>query len=197
LRSIITIATGKEEENALVSRLFPLLRGEGVSSQHRPLGSSLAASHGRGFGDAAAAELSANIPDDGAAATTTTTAAASREAIRPGESYTIFHARDILGTLPKEFDTVLEHAARWVGVDAVFLGTVVEYFEWRIVAMERRYQRSRSRSRSRHASLGGMRRGRSTSTAAPTSLRHHRASSDNGRSRSRKATDDDDGDSDG
>jgi RNA polymerase I-specific transcription initiation factor RRN7 len=51
----------------------------------------------------------------------------------PGESYTIFNARDILGTLPEEYGLVISRAARWVGVSDEYLSGVIEKFERRVV----------------------------------------------------------------
>jgi hypothetical protein len=55
------------------------------------------------------------------------------ENMRPGESYSIYDSRDILGTLPEEYEMVLERAARWVGVSESYLCQVIEMFERRLV----------------------------------------------------------------
>lgn len=56
-----------------------------------------------------------------------------KRALKPGEEYRIWNARDVLGTLPSEYELVLGRAARWVGVGCEYLGGVVEKYERRIV----------------------------------------------------------------
>lgn len=53
--------------------------------------------------------------------------------LHPGESYKIYHARDVLGSVPKEFEHIVERAARWCGVDDGMISAVVERFERRLL----------------------------------------------------------------
>ncbi|KAH7914201.1 hypothetical protein BJ138DRAFT_1144338 [Hygrophoropsis aurantiaca] len=53
--------------------------------------------------------------------------------LRPGESYTIYNSRDILGNLPVEYELVIGRAGRWVGVSSDYLCGVVERYEQRLV----------------------------------------------------------------
>lgn len=55
------------------------------------------------------------------------------DAILSGESYTIFNARDVFGTLPEEYELVISRAARWAGVPGEYLSGVIEKFERRVV----------------------------------------------------------------
>jgi RNA polymerase I-specific transcription initiation factor RRN7 len=52
--------------------------------------------------------------------------------LRPGEGYQMYNSRDTLGTLPRDYELVLERSARWVGVRGDFLGGVVETYERRL-----------------------------------------------------------------
>jgi RNA polymerase I-specific transcription initiation factor RRN7 len=51
----------------------------------------------------------------------------------PGESFTIFNARDIFGILPNEYVLVVGRAGRWAGVSDEYLSGVVENYERRVV----------------------------------------------------------------
>jgi len=55
------------------------------------------------------------------------------DAMRPGESYTIYSALDIFGSLPEEHELPVNRAARWVGVADEYLCRVIEKFERRVV----------------------------------------------------------------
>jgi RNA polymerase I-specific transcription initiation factor RRN7 len=55
------------------------------------------------------------------------------DVVLSGESYTIYNARDVLGTLPEEYELVISRAARWVGVPGEYLSGVIEKFERRVV----------------------------------------------------------------
>jgi RNA polymerase I-specific transcription initiation factor RRN7 len=55
------------------------------------------------------------------------------DAMLPGQPYTIFNARDVLGTLPEEYELVVSRAARWAGVPDEYLSSVIERFERRVV----------------------------------------------------------------
>ena len=57
---------------------------------------------------------------------------AEMETLPPGETYTIYNARDVLGALPFEFEQVVRRAARWTGVDEDYICRVVEHFERRM-----------------------------------------------------------------
>ncbi|KAH9943461.1 uncharacterized protein BXZ73DRAFT_40601 [Epithele typhae] len=50
---------------------------------------------------------------------------------KPGEQYTIYHTQDILGTLPEDLELVVSSAARWAGVDVLYVSGVVERVERR------------------------------------------------------------------
>ena len=54
-------------------------------------------------------------------------------ALKSGEEYTIYNTQDILGSLPDDLDLVISRAAKWAGVDEVYLSSVVERFERRVV----------------------------------------------------------------
>lgn len=51
------------------------------------------------------------------------------EVLRPGEEHGVWNSRDVLGTLPEEYRIVLDRGARWVGVEAEYLGGVIEQHE--------------------------------------------------------------------
>ncbi|KIJ20244.1 hypothetical protein PAXINDRAFT_96478 [Paxillus involutus ATCC 200175] len=53
--------------------------------------------------------------------------------LEPGESYTIYHSRDILGELSPELEILIQRCARWVGVDNDFVCGVVERYERRLM----------------------------------------------------------------
>jgi len=57
----------------------------------------------------------------------------AEDAVYPGQSYTIFSALDLLGTLPEEYELVVSRASRWAGVPGQYLSSVVENFERRVV----------------------------------------------------------------
>ncbi len=52
--------------------------------------------------------------------------------LMPGERLKTFEARDVTGTLPKDYGTVLDAAAQVIGVDEVDVAEVVESFERRM-----------------------------------------------------------------
>ncbi|KAG0692073.1 hypothetical protein DFH29DRAFT_1085014 [Suillus ampliporus] len=54
------------------------------------------------------------------------------EVLQPGESYTIYHSRDVLGNLPEEQALIIIRSAKWVGVSDDYLCGVVERFERRL-----------------------------------------------------------------
>ena len=56
---------------------------------------------------------------------------ADGEELRPGEQYTIYNTQDILGTLPDDLDLIISAAARWAGVEPVYVSGVVERLERR------------------------------------------------------------------
>lgn len=53
--------------------------------------------------------------------------------LRPAESYVIYHARDIFGSVPEEMEVVIERGSSWTGVSDDYLGGVIEKFERRMV----------------------------------------------------------------
>lgn len=52
--------------------------------------------------------------------------------LQPGESYTIYHSRDVLGNLPEEQALIITRSAKWVGISDDYLCEVVERFERRL-----------------------------------------------------------------
>ncbi|EIW82117.1 hypothetical protein CONPUDRAFT_54136 [Coniophora puteana RWD-64-598 SS2] len=66
--------------------------------------------------------------------------------LNPGEGYTIFDSRDVLGSLPEDCETVIEVSARWAGVSGDYLSNVVCRYERRLVRWwgeERRAEREK------------------------------------------------------
>ena len=61
--------------------------------------------------------------------------------LRPGEQYTIYHTRDILGSLPTDLELVVSRAAKWAGVDDDYVAAVVERLERRVLKWWDRQQR--------------------------------------------------------
>ena len=59
-------------------------------------------------------------------------------ALSPGESYKIYHARDILGSVCGEYALVVERAARWCGVEDELIYAVVERFERRLLRWKKK-----------------------------------------------------------
>lgn len=53
--------------------------------------------------------------------------------LEPGEMYTIYDTKDVLGNLPADLKMVVEKSARWVGTDCDFVCGVVERYERRLV----------------------------------------------------------------
>jgi len=53
--------------------------------------------------------------------------------LRPGELYPIYNSRDVLGSLPEDYEVVLGRGARWVRVPTEYVSGVVEKFERRVV----------------------------------------------------------------
>ncbi|KAH7887669.1 hypothetical protein F5I97DRAFT_2010694 [Phlebopus sp. FC_14] len=53
--------------------------------------------------------------------------------LEPGESYTIYHSGDVLGSLAPELDLVVQKSARWTGVSCDVICGVVERYERRLV----------------------------------------------------------------
>jgi len=73
---------------------------------------------------------------------------------RPGESYAIYSAHDLLGTLPEEFGTVIGRAAQWPGVSNGDLCAVIERFERRLARL---WSRNKRREKAeRRAATGGV-----------------------------------------
>ena len=63
---------------------------------------------------------------------------ATPTAPRLGESYKIYHAQDILGSVSDEYELILERAARWCGVDDEIIYAVVERFERRFLRWKKK-----------------------------------------------------------
>lgn len=53
--------------------------------------------------------------------------------LEPGEMYTIYDAKDVLGNLCGDLKMVVEKSARWAGTDCDFVCEVVERYERRLV----------------------------------------------------------------
>lgn len=65
-----------------------------------------------------------------------------------GEQYAIYNTQDILGSLPDDLNLVISRAAKWAGVDEVYLSGVVERFERRVVRWwDNRRKQERARAR--------------------------------------------------
>jgi len=58
--------------------------------------------------------------------------------LRPGESHKIYHSRDILGSVSKEYALVVERAAHWCGVGDEVIYAVVERFERRFLRWKKK-----------------------------------------------------------
>ncbi|KAG2348989.1 hypothetical protein BDR05DRAFT_902854 [Suillus weaverae] len=71
--------------------------------------------------------------------------------LQPGESYTIYHSRDVLGNLPEEQALIITRSAKWVGVSDDYLCGVVERFERRL---RRWYYKERRREKEEQESEG-------------------------------------------
>jgi RNA polymerase I-specific transcription initiation factor RRN7 len=61
-----------------------------------------------------------------------TTVGDGENVLRPGEGYQMFNSRDTCGTLPSDYELIIERGARWVGVSVYILGGVVETYERRL-----------------------------------------------------------------
>ena len=73
----------------------------------------------------------------------------------PGERYRSFDASDVTGTLPREYELLLESAAHVVGITQTEMAEVVESFERRLEKHRTRNgDRSRSQSRGRTTPAG-------------------------------------------
>lgn len=53
--------------------------------------------------------------------------------LEPGEMYTIYDAKDVLGNLSGDLKMIVEKSARWVGIDCDFVCGLVERYERRLV----------------------------------------------------------------
>lgn len=49
----------------------------------------------------------------------------------PGQAYTIYRSRDSLGAIPEEYQMVISHGAKWLGIDEEILLKVSERYERR------------------------------------------------------------------
>lgn len=58
--------------------------------------------------------------------------------LRPGESYKIYRAHDILGSVSEEYALIVERAARWCGIEDEMVYAVVERFERRLLCWKKR-----------------------------------------------------------
>ena len=55
------------------------------------------------------------------------------DSLRPGEKFAIYNTLDSLGTLPQQYDVVIQRAAHWCGVHGDYVAGVVERFERRLL----------------------------------------------------------------
>ncbi|KDQ64561.1 hypothetical protein JAAARDRAFT_52507 [Jaapia argillacea MUCL 33604] len=99
-----------KQEPSVLSHLFPLKR----TNPEAPENPILKPQH---------PSLSASVPDN----------TKNGDELRPGESYRIYNARDIFGTLPGEYETVVQRGGRWAGVSDECVNAIVERFERRLV----------------------------------------------------------------
>lgn len=53
--------------------------------------------------------------------------------LEPGEMYTVYDAKDVLGNISGDLKMVVEKSARWAGTDCDFVCGVVERYERRLV----------------------------------------------------------------
>ncbi|KAI0268248.1 hypothetical protein BC834DRAFT_952535 [Gloeopeniophorella convolvens] len=74
--------------------------------------------------------LAAGVPVEGRA-----------ETHEPGQAYAIYRTRDVLGSLPDEYEMVIGHGAGWVGVEAEMVLSVVERYERRLSGWWERVRR--------------------------------------------------------
>lgn len=63
---------------------------------------------------------------------------ATLAALHPGESYKIYYAHDILGSVSDEHTLIVERAARWCGVEDEMIYAVAERFERRFLWWKKR-----------------------------------------------------------
>jgi hypothetical protein len=66
------------------------------------------------------------------------TDAVTTAVLRPGESYKIYHAHDVLGSVSEEYALIVERAARWCGVEEETIYAVVERFERRLLMWKKK-----------------------------------------------------------
>ncbi|KAI0092694.1 hypothetical protein BDY19DRAFT_1024467 [Irpex rosettiformis] len=52
--------------------------------------------------------------------------------LRPGQSYKIYHASDILGAFPQDYEFLIKRVAKWTGVSEEYVCGVVERYERRL-----------------------------------------------------------------
>ncbi len=50
----------------------------------------------------------------------------------PGNAYAIYHTQDVLGSLPEDYEKIVNRAATWAGVEEDYVCGVVERFERRL-----------------------------------------------------------------
>jgi hypothetical protein len=73
----------------------------------------------------------------------------------PAKSHTIFKSHDITGSLPPEYELVLELASRWTGVGTEDIGSVVESYERRLDGWWKRKKREMKAGHGKGKSSGG------------------------------------------
>jgi RNA polymerase I-specific transcription initiation factor RRN7 len=64
--------------------------------------------------------------------------------LEPGEMYTVYDAKDVLGNLSGDLKMIVEKSARWAGIDCDFVCGLVERYERRLVRWwnDRRHERN-------------------------------------------------------
>ncbi len=64
-----------------------------------------------------------------------------RNVLRPGEEYAVYHANDMFGSVPEEYEVVLKRGSEVAGVPEEYLCGVVESIERRIKRSMRKWSR--------------------------------------------------------
>ena len=96
-------------EHRVIDNYFPLANGTADLMRGKQLGLG-----GRGL-----ASTRTNHVDNGI--------------LEPGEMYTIYDAKDVLGNLSEDLKMIIEKSARWVGIDCDVMCGVVERYERRLM----------------------------------------------------------------
>ncbi|KAG9018840.1 hypothetical protein FRB90_009127 [Tulasnella sp. 427] len=75
----------------------------------------------------------------------------SKAPLLPAAQYTVYNSHDILGSLPYDYEVILEVASKWVGVGKEDVAALVDTYERRLLKWDTaiRVQSKKSRSKSR------------------------------------------------